>query len=160
MKCYNDDQIFDFINKELPEDDLNLIEKHIQECSICNEIYNQKLEEINSLTTCFQELDHSVIHIPEFVFPNQEQEKKSLQIKPLIIKLSIAATLLIFISISILLLNQKKKNNFELQLVQMQAEILISDMNESWHNRDLIFTQTNTETGKTNVFLSSEIELK
>lgn len=158
MSCYNKYQLFDFINKELPEEELRLIKKHLQKCSSCKDIYNQKIEEIKLVLTCDHEFKNSTVHIPEFIFPEPVQSRSSNRVKSLIIRLSIAATILMLISFSILFLTPEKKNNFELELAQLQEEMLISDMNEAWNNQDLIFTQINTVTGETEVFLSSEID--
>jgi len=153
MNCYNEQQIFDFINKELPDSDLRFIENHLQKCSICKDLYEEKLEEINSLVTSIHDFNKSAIYIPEFIFPKKPQFKRDYRFKPLLI-MSIAASIIFIISISILLNSTKNTPPFDLELIQMEQDNVISDMNESWHNRDLIFTQFDEETGKTEVFLN------
>ncbi len=158
MQCLSNEQLLNYINMEIPDRELKIIQDHIKSCVNCNNQYGQLLKQIHLVKESVSLLDPAPISIPEFIFPEQEKSKNSLRIKPLIIRLSIAATILILISFSILLINQKKQRNIEMQLLQMQQEILISDMNEAWHNRDLIFTQFNAETGETEVFLSSKID--
>lgn len=157
MSCYNENQLFDYINKETSADDYSLIKEHLNECVYCNYIYKNKLKEINSLKECLHEFDQQSIHIPEFKFPEKSEIRAPKRISPLIIKWSIAASLLFLISISIILNSTKKSALIDLEYIQMKESNIIYNMNDSWHNQDLIFTETNTETGITKVFLSSEI---
>ena len=157
MNCPNEQQIFDFINNELPINKYHYIELHLKNCVECKKIFDQKDEEINILIDSFTDFDRTAIEIPEFVFPVKNKAQKTRRITSLIVRLGIAATILFLISFSILFLNQKKQNNIELQRIQIEQEMLITDMNEAWHERELIITQTDPETGKAEVFLSSEI---
>jgi len=158
MNCINDQQLFNFINNELPSEEHEHIEFHLENCSDCKAAYNLKLEEVNWLKASINEFAFPVNQIPEFKFPKEKQTKTTLNINLFLLKLSIAATILILISFSILYLNQKKQVNTDLQLLQIEQEMLITDMNAAWHNREIIFISTNTETGKTEVFLSSELD--
>jgi len=158
MNCPNEQQIFDFINNELPVNEYHYIELHLKNCEGCKKIFDQNAEEINILIDSFTDFDNTAIEIPEFVFPVENKTQKTSRITSLIVRLGIAATILILISFSILILNQKKQNNIELQRIQIEQEMLITDLNEAWHERELIITQTDQETGKSEIFLSSDIE--
>lgn len=160
MNCPNEQQIFDFINHELQANEYQYVKLHIKDCAGCKKIFEQKAEEINILVDSFTNLDKTVFEIPEFIFPEENKIRKNRRTTSLIVRLGIAATIIILISFSILFLNQKKQNNIELQRIQIEQEMLITDMNEAWHERELIITQTDQETGKSEIFLSSDLENK
>jgi len=157
MNCINDQQLFDFINNELPSEEHEHLEFHLNNCSDCREVYNLKQEEINWLKGSMKDFSFPLDEIPKFIFPEENKTHKNRRLTSMIVRLGIAATILILISISILFLDQKKRNNIELQRIQIEQEMLITDMNEAWHERELIITQTDPKTGKSEVFLSSEI---
>lgn len=158
MKCINDQQLFDFINNELPLEEHEHIEFHLGTCKDCREAYSLKLEEVKWVKNSIHEFAFPINQIPEFIFPKEKQTKKTLNISPILLKLSIAATIIILISISILFLDQKKQNKIELQRIQIEQEMLITDMNEAWNERELIITKTDQKTGKSEIFLSSDTE--
>ena len=158
MNCLDKQQIFDFINNEVIDNDRRIFEHHIGNCPSCKKLYDEVAEEVTFIKNSIDEFAIPKIQVPEFSFSEQAPQVKTKRIFPLILKISIAASLLILISLSILLLNQKKQDNLDLQILQFDQEMQITDMNEAWHNREIIFTEMNTRTGDSESYLSTDIE--
>ncbi len=139
MECPESNTIFDYINKELSEDIMITVEKHLASCEKCHELYHRMNIQIQSVRSGLDLL--SPDSIPELPFSASQKVKKSSQgfisgffRQPLKISVEItwvkasvlAFLILIFFSVFTLRKDQKISEN-DLQRILMVEDIFYNE---------------------------------
>lgn len=131
MNCLQDNTIQAYIDKELDNEKVIIVEAHILKCDECKQRVQNRVGFIHQLNNT---LMVGSLEIPEFTY-EKEQDYKPIKKKRLLHwSLEIAASV-VFI-ISIVLMNNHKNSNEQYADIQMYYMEMEIDANKPFHQQE------------------------
>lgn len=154
MQCLSNEHLLNFFNQELSQVEYDNVLGHIQSCDKCAIKYQNYQKEIIGIKKYISLLSPPEIDIPEFTRIRPHQTKTIHWYNSRLIRIGIAASIIILFGLLFLQKNNKQDSN--LNYSQFENELITTDLNTAWHERQFIINITDEENNTIESYLISK----